>query len=382
MKYIIYLLSIGALVGFDYSITQGVSWADIAWGTLFVISLFNLLRRTWKFDYFAKCSALFIPFMLISALLNGEIGNTIFVNFFRNYTAGVVVYFALSNTIQSRKDIKTFLICGLVFLLSFILNYRRMMLDTYYENLATLDFGYGRNNVAFTALLFAILFEFLYYSKLAKGYILLGDVVMAVIIVLCASRYAMIMLIASYIIYRIMSGVKFSGKDVLVVGAFFLLLPFAFNAISGLGDSTFFENSSNYLNEKISNAGDDFYHTRIYLINVEPILKYISNKGVISLVIGDGCSIQHSFFSHALITTGVIGLYVFLRCLVNLLKWSFHFKGEGFSLFVIILTMYLNDFITNARFIIGVNSVFYCALCAIVYKYIQLSNNENIDFSK
>lgn len=106
--------------------------------------------------------------------------------------------FSLSNNIKSIQDIKKLIVIGSAFLVVFLLNYRTMMQETYSENLATLDFGYGRNNVAFTALLFSILFEFLYYTKLLKSYVLLGIIIMAVIIVFCSSRYAMMMLVISF----------------------------------------------------------------------------------------------------------------------------------------------------------------------------------------
>ncbi len=88
--------------------------------------------------------------MIAAALINGDLTNTIFINYFRNYLWGVVIYFSLSNNIKSIQDIKKLIVIGSAFLVVFLLNYRTMMQETYSENLATLDFGYGRNNVAFT----------------------------------------------------------------------------------------------------------------------------------------------------------------------------------------------------------------------------------------
>ena len=377
MKYLIYILSIGALVGCDYHIATGITWSDIFCLILLLISIIKYLRNEWVLDTFAKYSSIYIPIMFVVALANAEISNTVFINFFRNYTMGVIVYVPLSNIICTKKDLRVFLMFLSVFLVQFMINYRRMMQDTFSENLATLDFGYGRNNVAFTALLFAILFEFLYYAKIVKSYILLGIVVMVVIITLCASRYAMMMLAISFFLYRIMSGKKFSSGEVLSIGILVVTTPFILTFIEGLVDSSFLESSRDYLNEKMANADSDFYGTRIIDINVKPIDSFINEKGILSLIIGDGISIQHSFFSHTLLTTGIIGLYVFVRYMVLLIKWAYQFKREGFFLFIVILTMYLNDFITNARFIINVNSIFYCTLCAIIIKYIQLYENNN-----
>ena len=120
MKILIFLLSVGALLGIDYAIAPGITWADVAWGCILIISIIKLVNHKWEIDYFTKYSMMFIPCMIISSIGNFEFTNTVFINFFRNYTAGIVVYFALSNVIESKKDIKIFLLFGIAFLLQFM----------------------------------------------------------------------------------------------------------------------------------------------------------------------------------------------------------------------------------------------------------------------
>lgn len=382
MKYVIFLLTICSLIGNFYNIAAGITWSDIAWVLILLISIYKYYVYEWDFDFFSKYSSVFIIIMLIAAFINGEFTNTVFINYFRNYCAGLVVYFALSNIITTKNDIHLLLICGIAFLVLFLLKCRTMMLDTFDENLATLDFSYGRNNVAFTALLFALTFEFLYYSGIVKSYILLGIFAMGLVIVLCASRFALMMLVISFIVFRIFSHKEVSRSEVIVLSLLLIAAPSIYFLLSSYVDSSFLDYNQTYLAEKVSKADDDFYEIRIVFNNIKPISEYYEKNGIIGLITGDAVSIQHSFFAHALITTGFVGLFVFIMSMVKLFNWSYQFKNEGFFLFVIIVTMYLNDFFTNARFIIGLNSIFFCTICAIIYKHILITEYEDFDISE
>lgn len=378
MKYVIYILVICSMIGSYFNVNTGITYEDVACVILLVLSIFKCANNKWTIDRFCKLSALYIPFMIFSALLNGELTNTVFINYFRNYTWGILVYFALANNIKSLQDINKILLLGIAFLIVFMLNFRIMMQSSFSENLATLDFEYGRNNVAFTALLFSILFEFLYYSKLVKSYVLLGVVVMTVIIVFCTSRYSMMMLVISYVVFRIFSKMKLSASEMLAVASFIFLGPLLYEYIISFMDSSFYESSQSYLNEKLNDADGDFWNSRIMDINVKPIQKMLNDDNVLSFFVGNTVSIQHSFFSHTLITTGVLGFLCYLITNTKLLVWTFKYKGVHFFLFIMVMVMACNDFITNARFIIGLNSVFYGSLCAIMYRYIALNENANL----
>jgi len=380
MRYIIYLLVVGSLVGYNYKIVTGFTWADVMCLSLLLISIVNHIQRRWKMDRLCRLSALYLPCMLAAAIINSELTNTIFINYFRNYLWGGLVYNALSNSIHSMKDIKWFLLFATAFIAVFLFNFRDMMTETQYNTINTLDFGYGRNNVAFTALLLAIVFEFLYYAKITRAYILLGVVLMAIIIVFCASRYAMIMLLISFFIYRINSNIKIRLSEIFSYVVFICIAIVIYNYVIGFIDTSFFEYSREYLNQKISRSGEDFYDTRIVAINVQPISDLIMSENKLALLFGVPEAIQHSFFSHTLITTGVIGCLCYLITQIKVLTLTYRFKGVYIFLFIVVLVMFLNDFITNARFIVGVNSMLYGVICAILYKYIQINEDTSISF--
>jgi len=218
------------------------------------------------------------------------------------------------------------------------------------------------------------------YTKLLKSYVLLGIIIMAVIIVFCSSRYAMMMLVISFLLFRFLSHQKVYGSEIFAISLLIIIGPILYKYILTFVDSSFYEYSQSYLSEKINGAGNDFWDSRIMSINVKPIQHMLEFEGSTFLFIGKPSAIQHSFLSHSLITTGIAGCLCYLITNIKLLNWAFQFKGKYLFLFIVTMAMFANDFITNARFIIGINSIFYCILCAIMYRYIII--NENINISK
>lgn len=379
MKLVVYALAVGGLVGTNFNIITGVTWGDIAASILLIIAIVCHLLGKWRLDMFSKLSAIYLPFMLVSAIINAELLNTIFINYFRNYLWGILFYDVLSNTIHSIKDIKRILVMFAAYLLFFLLNFKSMMDNTYYDTIATLDFGYGRNNVAFTALLLSIFFLFLYYSKLLKFYILVGIVLMSIIITFCASRYAMIMLVLSFILFYLCSRKGTNLKEILLFLLIAVVGGVVYHFVIGFIDESFYEFSQSYLNDKINGAGNDFWTTRILEINVKPVTNVLqSNNPLLVLMFGAPEAIQHSFLSHTLITTGLIGCLCFVVTHIKILFWSYQFKGVYFFLFLIVMVMFVNDFITNSRFIVTVNSMLYGMICAILYNYMKIYENFNI----
>lgn len=363
------------LIGTYYPIAPGITLADYICVPLFIVSCYKILLKRWGFDIFFKLTSIYIICMLLSALFNGNLFNTTFINFFRNYTYGSIIYLVTVNCLKSYKDIKVLLFFFLAYVLVFLFNYQTMMQDSFSQDLAHIDFGYGRNNVAFTAMLLAIFCEFLFYSKLLKSYIVLLIPLMLLIMVSCASRFAFIMFVTSFIVYRIFAKTGFSKRELFTIVLLMLVTPFVSSLLMNYIDSSFLSSSSEYLTEKVNNADDDFIHLRIFAINLIPIEKFYNENGLGHLLLGDGVSIQHSWFSHTFITTGIVGLICYIKTNIELILWSFKYKGVGLFLFIFITAMISNDFITNARFIVNVNSMLYALLCAIIYKYIELNEN-------
>lgn len=376
IKYIVYILITGALIGSNYSIFTGFTWADVLCCLLLVLSCINHVLRRWKIDSICKLLSLYLPCMLASAIINGQLANTIFINYFRNYFWGIVAYNALANNLSSMKDIKRLLLISSVYIVIFLLDFRIMLLNTYDNTLNTLDFGYGRNNVAFTALLLAIVFEFLYYSKIVKPYILAGIVLMVFIIVFCASRYAMIMLFLSFILFRIKSNRRMRLSEILMLIVLCGVSLLVFNVAEGFVDSSFWEYSQSYLRDKMSAAGDDFFYMRLITINVKPIFDVLRTENpLLVLLFGVPTEIQHSFFSHTLITTGLMGCICYMYSHIKLLGVTYRLKGTSFFLFIVVMVMFVNDFITNSGFIVGVNSILFGVICATFYRYICIHEN-------
>ena len=52
MKFLVYALSVGALIGSYYSIAAGITYADIACALLLIISSYKFITHQWLTDRF------------------------------------------------------------------------------------------------------------------------------------------------------------------------------------------------------------------------------------------------------------------------------------------------------------------------------------------
>lgn len=373
MRLLVYTLSIGSLVGTYYQIADGITYSDIFCALLFLITIWNVGLRKWHTDKIFRLMAGYIPIMLVSAIINNTLLNTVFINFFRIYFEGCLVYFCLSNVFKSQKDIRSFLFLMSIYVVAFLINFRDLLASSFIvSNFTEIDFGYGRNNVGFTALLLTILVEFCYFTRLMSKYVLILIPVFIVVVLFSASRFSTIMLIGSFLLFRILSGKKFSFKEICLYVVVILVFPVIMNYVMQFGDKDIFQFTQDMLASKMDNVGEDAFDVRVISINVKPIEAACQNFYLHNYIFGDGISVQHSFFSHAFITTGIIGLLYYLIYNAKLLRWSFRFKGVDIFLFILLLVMLANDFITNAHFMIPVNSILFGTICAVMYKNIQL----------
>lgn len=378
MNFFYLLLVLACLIGNSFSLDKGITISDPICVFFAVIAFYKVFTKSWHMDSFFKLTVGYVPFMLFSALANGTILNTVFLNFFRNYIFIPVIYLIVINSINSSKDLKLFCFLIFIYVVFFLSNFSTAMQDTYYQDLNQIDFEFGRNNVAFVSLLLSIFCAFLYYSKLFGKYVLLLIPFLVLVMVSCASRFAIIMLVLGYLIFRLFSKTKISVSEVCILFFLVLLTPYFMRVMNSFVDETFFAMSQEYLEEKLNNATDDLYQTRILSINYKPIILFMSLVDVSQILCGDGVSIQHSFVSHTIITTGVFGFLYYIFSFFYLSKKAFCHKQAGMFLFVLFITMNINDFVTNARFIVGVNSLLFAAIAATIYKYILLNEDSYI----
>ena len=133
------------------------------------------------------------------------------------------------------------------------------------------------------------------------------------------------------------------------------------------------DSAISFFNNKSSNYGEDLISTRFYLINIDPIINNFEKFNILQILIGDGVSIQHSFLSHTLIVTGLLGFMIFIKKYYLIIKDSFRLIKKGVSnniskfLILTILIVLINDFITNVSFFLP----FAGYLSAIIIAFFQ-----------
>ena len=113
------------------------------------------------------------------------------------------------------------------------------------------------------------------------------------------------------------------------------------------------EAAMQFFNKKANNFENDLVETRFYLINIQPILEYFNSFNPIQIILGNGVSVQHSFLSHSLIVSGMLGFLVYLKRFIIAGKIALNSLKEEIAIvdskFLLLITIVIlsNDFITN-----------------------------------
>ena len=109
MAYLIYILYFCALVGTRFDIAAGITMADFFCGGLAIICAFKYSVILHKKDLIAKYTFVYSVLLLFSATINGNITNTVVLNFSRIFVEGLIVYVSLIIAIKKEKNIKKYL---------------------------------------------------------------------------------------------------------------------------------------------------------------------------------------------------------------------------------------------------------------------------------
>ncbi len=382
-KYIIYSLISASLIGVYYSIDKGISYADIFCPILSLFALYGFFSNRWKTNLFCRINIGYAVIMAIASVVNITFTNTVFINYFRIYIYGIIIYYCTYNSIRSRKDLKWFLFFISFYFVYFLININSIVQSSFivgegdYTSLSQ-QIIYGRNPLGFTAILFSLLVLFLYTTKILKFYIcsiILG--MSAFVIVLSASRFSVItfVLVLLYFLFVTYRHIGFGGfiKSIVIMLAFPLLASYLSSYVS----SDILSSGIDLLTGKMEVIDSDVENVRIFAINVDPINNWMKSAKYLNYLIGDGLYIGHSVFAHTLLSTGLVGLAYYMYTNIKFSIVSYN-KGTvyGKFLFLVVTVMLMNDLITNSRFIILLNNMLFMTIVAVI------SKSQWINFSK
>ena len=367
IKYIVYSLICASFIGVYFTLDKGITYADVFCPILSLFALFGLVTNRWHLDNFCRINIGYAAIMAFASILNLSFTNTVFINYFRIYLYGIVIYCCTYNSIRSKRDLKKFLFIIFLFFLYFLVNLNTIVQFSFevgegdYSSLSN-HIIYGRNSLGFTAILFSLLSLFLYSIDIIKIY-------MCSAVLLSASRFSVIAFIIILVYFLIVNsrqkGVVGILKSIVIMIAFPLLAGYLFSFVS----SDVLSTGIDLLTGKMEVIDSDVEDVRIFAINVRPILNWMADAKIINYIIGDGSFIGHSIFAHTLISTGIIGLIYYMYTNIKYLTVNFLGKTvfNKFT-FLVVSIMIMNDFITNSRFIILLNNMLFMLIVAFISK--------------
>lgn len=384
-----FILIFGALLGCYYQIAAGITWADFFCGFM-VIALFlrQFFHKETKFDIIAKLTFVYVVWLGLVAIINGTLLQTQFLNYYRIFTEGLIMYVFAYNALDSKKTFRIFVYTFIVYCILFLITSRDMIALSMvkFDSFNKVDFGYGRNNWGFTNLMIIMLLSFFLYNIHLKAKLNLLCLALFPMLIFniyfSASRFALIGCIAFFIFFRFWIKRAISPKEIILYVVIFVLAPTITGLLLNTIDSNILEQSQRIFEGKIDKTGEEGFQNRLMNLNFTLIGKYIDQSLFPELLVGNGLSVTHGIFSHTFIASGIIGFLYF--CSYHLYLGIIFLKKRraySFAAFLIFI-MFLNDIVTNSRFIIGVNNLMYMLILAVLINYSRLKisgkNESNI----
>lgn len=386
MTYLIYVLYFCALVGTRFDVAAGITMADFFCGGLAIICALKFSVILSKRDIIAKYTLAYSVLLIFSATINGNITNTVVLNFCRIFVEGLIVYAALIIAIKNRQKIKLLSILIILFSILYLFASKEQLDSSMLQenNYALVDFEQGRNAFGVTNLLIGFIIVFIYFTRpfaLSK-YCVLFVPFLIFNIIFSASRFSTLSmaLFAAFVLYWQRKSISFRNIFfILLVGtAVYFIVPLLMQSV----DSTFMDASTELLTNKLKKNEDGGFMYRLMDLNILWIADWLENTPFIVWFFGDGISITHGILSFTFCCTGLVGCIYF--CYSNYkMAYRFYKSGScGQYLGFVIGIFFLNDVVTNSRFIISQNTLIYMGVLAYISSYIRICSHENTNFSK
>lgn len=386
MTYLIYILYFCALVGTRFDVAAGITMADFFCGGLAIICAFKFPAIISKKDIIAKYTFVYSILLLFSATINGNITNTVVLNFSRIFVEGLIVYASLIIAIKKAKDIKILSILIVLFSILYLFTSREQLNASMMQenNFALVDFGQGRNAFGVTNLLLSLIIVFIYFTKpftLSK-YCLLFIPFLIFNIIFSASRFSTLSMVifAAFVLYWQRRSISFRNIFfiLLACAAVYYIVPILTQSV----DSTFMNTSTELLTNKLEKNEDGGFMYRLMDLNILWIADWLDETPFFMWLFGDGASITHGILSFTFCCTGLVGFIYFCYSNIKMAMKSYKSGFYGQYLCFVIGIYFLNDMVTNSRFIISQNTLIYMGILAYICSYIKIHSNENTNLSK
>lgn len=372
------ILILGALLGTYYKIIAGVSLSDLfCAGAFFSLVVQKMNRMAHDKDIIRKWTLFYLIWMGIGAATNMTFGNTQFLNYFRIFAEGLIIYCLARKTLTTRARFTRFVYMFLIYLILFVVTSKSMIEESMMidNRFTSVDYGYGRNNFAFTNLLAIMILAFLLYKVKIK-FRLLCLVFFPIFIFniyLSASRFSIISFFLFIVFFRIWIHRRITFKEGLLYAVVLVLFPYIAAHLMESVDANVLAGSQQIFEGKIGTTQEDGMSTRLMALNFSLIAAWVEMQPFYQIIVGDGLSICHGIFAQTFLATGIIGFVIYVGSNFHMVNYLRKKSGAYSYAAFIIVVMFMNDIVTNARFIIHVNNILFMLIIAILVSYAEIT---------
>lgn len=323
-----------------------------------VIPMFinDIFKGRIRLNKFGKLFFSYNILLLFSGLSNQTFLEGAFLNIFRTGLVSWLLY-TWSYSLVINKEIKQkyYFILMLALAILFLIKTWPEMQSAWtsseegFTNVNIFENSLNLNTWGFTVLLFFIVAG---YSWSLRHQQLLSAIIMLtlstfVLFSFSRAAWALLFISAVWILFYV-NKLKVSRiVQLLLLGMLILILNSHFKLIN----FEFSDTAIEFIGKKLSDFEDNFINVRLFLINILPIEESIQRFNLFQIFFGDGISIQHSWFSHTFLVTGIVGFFVFVRrFFVGFLEGAkslAYSKVSGKFVILILMLLMVNDFISN-----------------------------------
>ncbi|WP_144280889.1 hypothetical protein [Chryseobacterium echinoideorum] len=362
------------------NVSLTVTYSDIIFLVLFIIFVNDVFKKGLSFDKFSKLWTFYLAILVISGLINFTFLEGRFLNIFKTYFFSLVLYIMVYSYILKNKiKIKTFCIYTIILCSFFLVKTWGEMqsklsnIDTGFTNVDLFESSLNLNTWGYILVLFLVFTFYCLISNIYTKFSLMFSAVILIFIFFSYSRTAYSLSILS-IVWTFLFVNKRNIRNIIIPVLFISIVYLLWETL-GIKTS---DAALDFIDKKSGNYGDDLINTRFYIINIEPLIENYEKFNPIQAFIGDGVSVQHSFFSHTLIVTGIIGFVIYLKRYIYIIKYLYSSikkkvqTKKAKMLLLLVIIILINDFVTN----VSAYLPFAAYLSSVIMAYIMADINK------
>lgn len=331
------------------------SHGDLFALALLIIATLLVSLRKWKITSVGALWFAFLVVLLISGTINNALLHGSYLNHFRTFGLSWAFYIVIYNTLKTPDSFEFFgrsaILSSCILLLFYWVGIKAGFVQVKSLEEVSRWKVFQNINVINLSLMLALLLGY-WQSNLKNVFTLTVIVLLLVTIFFSLSRNGYVMAIMVVCGFFLDNVKKMSAqKTILVAALVSVAIAIPFSASKMLT-----KEEKDLLVYKLDDFSTEVIEERLIKININVVKNWFDEKPSV-ILLGDGISYQHSFLTHVLYVTGIIGFIVILGYYSNLFliiqTKNYHRIERNSAIkwlsFFTIFSCLISDLATNTR---------------------------------